>query len=332
MAHLHQRHLSDYESGAIFSPTVARIAASTARDWSYVDSWLASKLPATATPSFERNPDTLRALLALAASCEAADEQRALLARAEAEALREVEERRAELRALPEGSLPRLREDVLDALEEDLPREGKTALDALATMSIQPSLSVASSSSHPGSNGSDRKHHPEQLGRQLVRLQASTHETAQMHDRVEILHRHIRRDADATSTLLSCLSGEDFRPPPAAAKENLELQRKVKAASAQLPDLQDRVAALAAAHARSSSAYPTLEDMERDEDAYMVLLEKKKQLDAQLAIFQGLPSDPDVARRELDGLRQQLRGATSQRDAVFEGLVERESPVKTRRR
>ena len=92
MAHLHQRHLShDYESGAIFSPTIARIAASTARDWSYVDSWLSSKLPpGRPLPSFERNPDTLKALLALAAANEAADEQRSLLARAEAEALKEV--------------------------------------------------------------------------------------------------------------------------------------------------------------------------------------------------------------------------------------------------
>jgi HAUS augmin-like complex subunit 1 len=38
-----------------------------------------------------------------------------------------------------------------------------------------------------------------------------------------------------------------------------------------------------------------------------------------------------MARAELEELRDQLRSIESQRDAVFEGLVERESPVKRRR-
>jgi len=61
------------------------------------------------------------------------------------------------------------------------------------------------------------------------------------------------------------------------------------------------------------------------------VLSRKKELDLQLATFQGLPSNPDMARAELEELRDQLRSVESQRDAVFEGLVERESPVKRRR-
>src|SRR3546814_5108209 len=67
----------DPSGPASFSPSVARIAASTTRDWADVDSWLASKLPAgRAPPSFERNSETLKALLSLSAHNEAADDER----------------------------------------------------------------------------------------------------------------------------------------------------------------------------------------------------------------------------------------------------------------
>lgn len=76
------------ESAAIFSPSVARIAASTARDWSHVESWLASKFPTgRSLPPFERSQDTLKTLLALAAANEAADDRRRLLVRADVSAL-----------------------------------------------------------------------------------------------------------------------------------------------------------------------------------------------------------------------------------------------------
>ncbi len=43
-------------SAAIFSPSVARIAASTAKDWNYVDSWLSARFHGGSRPAFERNP------------------------------------------------------------------------------------------------------------------------------------------------------------------------------------------------------------------------------------------------------------------------------------
>ncbi len=85
-------------STAIFSPSVARLAASTAKDWNYVDSWLSSKLHGRTPPPFERNPDTLKALLALAALNEAADEERDLLARVDAAALHDAQRNEAATR------------------------------------------------------------------------------------------------------------------------------------------------------------------------------------------------------------------------------------------
>ncbi|RMJ17921.1 hypothetical protein BHE90_006208 [Fusarium euwallaceae] len=297
------------EDSAIFSPSVARIAASTARDWSYVDAWLSSKFHPRPVPPFERNNDTLKALLALASTNEAADEERSLLAKSEAAALQELKE--SESKA-SNGTRP-LREGLLDAVQHNLPADGHTALDAMAHMALQ--LGVAFPE-------------PETLGRRMCELQSTIYDTEQMKARVEILHQHIDAEAARINDLLRELQSDDYQPPITLAKQNLDMQRKVKALSAKLPELQDRVAALAA---NTDSSHPTIADLARDEQEYLAVLARKKELDLQLASFQGLPSNPDMARSELEDLRGQLRSITSQRDAVFEGLVERESPVKRRR-
>jgi HAUS augmin-like complex subunit 1 len=54
-------------------------------------------------------------------------------------------------------------------------------------------------------------------------------------------------------------------------------------------------------------------------------------LDARVKAFMGLPADTDAARRELERVRDELGDITRRRDAVFEGLVERETPRKPRR-
>ncbi|KAK7428663.1 hypothetical protein QQZ08_004757 [Neonectria magnoliae] len=316
MAHRrHHHHLS--EDSAIFSPSVARIAASTARDWSYVDSWLGTKFRPHCVPPFERNPDTLKALLALAALNEAADEERHLLAKSESAALQELslepaQSLPADTQSHNAGTRRPLRQGFLDAVQHNLPAEGHTALDAMANMALQ--------------LGADFPE-PESLGRRMVSLQASIQETEQMRARVDILHRHIEEETSRINNLRQQLQGDDYKPPAHLAKQNLELQRKVKAMSAKLPDLQDRVAALASS---AESSHPTTNDIARDEQEYLDILARKRDLDLQMAAFHGLPSNPDMARSELEALRGQLRNITSQRDQVFEGLVERESPVKRR--
>ncbi|KPM40185.1 hypothetical protein AK830_g6391 [Neonectria ditissima] len=317
MAHRrHHHHLS--EDSAIFSPSVARIAASTARDWSYIDSWLGAKFHPRSVPAFERNPDTLRALLALAALNDAADEERHLLAKSESAALQELslepsQPQPADTRGHKASAQRPLRQGLLDAVQHNLPAEGHTALDAMANMALQ--LGVAFPE-------------PESLGRRMVGLQSSIQEAEQMRARVDILHRHIEEETSRINNLRRELQRDDYKPPAHLAKQNLELQRKVKAISAKLPDLQDRVAALASS---AESSHPTTADIAHDEQEYLDILTRKRDLDLQMATFHGLPSNPDMARSELEALRGQLRNITSQRDQVFEGLVERESPVKRRR-
>ncbi|KAF4967082.1 hypothetical protein FSARC_5303 [Fusarium sarcochroum] len=303
----HHRLLS--QDSAIFSPSVARIAASTARDWSYIDAWLSSKFHPRPVPSFERNNDTLKALLALASVNEAADEERNLVAKSEATALQELTESESKI----DKTTRPLREGLIEAVQHNLPADGHTALDAMANMALQFGVAFPEA---------------ETLGRRMCQLQLSIHDAEQMKARVELLHKHIDDEAARINDILKDLQSDDYQPPAHLAKQNLDMQRKVKALSTKLPELQDKVAALAAS---ADSSHPTIADLARDEQEYLAVLARKKELDLQLASFQGLPSNPDMARSELEDFREQLRSISSQRDAVFEGLVERESPVKRRR-
>ncbi|KAI1371030.1 hypothetical protein F4677DRAFT_324659 [Hypoxylon crocopeplum] len=326
-------HLAPSQA-AIFSPSVARAVASTAKDWSYIDSWLRSKFASSSSgssrkpkvPSFERNPDTLKALLALAAANEAADEERDQLARIEEAALdelrvaeRELEAKRqraeeaAPASAVPNGEL--LAHDLLAAIEDGLSKEGKTALDAMASMAVD--LGVAYST-------------PEGLGARFVELQGQALELEDSLERVNLLQRYLDRESARMEAFLSDLRhGESYQLAPDLAKQNLELQRQIKGTTAKLPELQQQVVSLEKAIGLPGL---TVEDVRRDEEAYLELLARKKDLDAQVKAFAGLSPDVEAARTELEALRAELRNATEQRDENFEKLVERESPVKSRRR
>ncbi|GAB1317261.1 HAUS augmin-like complex subunit 1 [Madurella fahalii] len=345
-------------NAAIFSPSVARAAASAAKDWSYVDGWLSRKFP-HGPPPFERNADTLRALLALASVNEAADEERALIARLEAEAL-------SQLRAHEESQednnsnnttspLDDAREAILTALESSLTREGQTALDAMSALALQSGMANPT---------------PSALGPSLIDLSTQSSRLDQALSRLSILTAYITREAQTTSHLSDELrppspthhhhhhhhpsykegieaeddSDDDgdasdenpgpyrgYHPPASLALQNLSTQRRIKTLSARIPELQDKAAALAKSLGGKPPS-PSIEQVRREEEAYLALLAQKRDLDAQVRAFQGLPPDTDQARHELESLRSELRRMTIKRDEVFEGLVERESPRKPARR
>ena len=79
---------------AFFSPSKAKQQRAQAQDWQHVDTWLASKFQGRSIPQFERNDDTLKALLALVAANEKADEERDLLWNVQKEALSELHARK----------------------------------------------------------------------------------------------------------------------------------------------------------------------------------------------------------------------------------------------
>lgn len=323
MAHLASRLSSQ---PAIYSPSVARAAASTAKDWSYIDGWLRTKFRGQNVPPFERNADTLKALLALAAQNEAADEEREQLSRIEAAVLDDVKAAGAEADAdarrrlhkttdldSQDGISESVADDIVSAVEHSLPKDGLVALDAMASMAIELGLPCPT---------------PEELGCKFVELQARAYELEQATERVALLQKYLDRESSKADTFLQDLQGSEFVPPPNLAKQNAELQSRVKAVAGQLPDLRNQAASLEASIGAPSLL--TVEEVRQDEQDYLVLLGRKKEMDARVKAFAGLPPDLEAARQELEALRSELRAATQRRDAGWEGLVERESPFKPR--
>ncbi|KAI1181022.1 hypothetical protein F4777DRAFT_183284 [Nemania sp. FL0916] len=361
---------------AIFSPSIARAAASTAKDWAYVDGWLRRQFatqqqrdPSTNTntntttasskpPSFERNPETLEILLSLIAANEEADEEHDRLARLEAAALDEVRAAEAEKLArrqhqqehrqqqnasreeevLVYGDLAA--DDLLEAIDSNLSKDGQAALDALADVAQALGLSptLFESEAH--------------LAHRFVELQGRLYEVEHLLHRGGMLDTYIASETAKLGVLIEELrNGAEYRLPTTTTSTSTStttststsadtthttnendpsiLTARISTLTTLLPQLHQQVQSLS--QLVGGPPPLTVGDLKADEEAYVDLLAKKKDLDAQVKAFAGLPPDVEAARVELERLRVQLREATERRDADFEMLVERESPVKHRR-
>lgn len=292
-------HLSP---SAIFSPSVARQQLATAKDWNYIDGWLNTKFNGRSAPPFERNNDTLKALLALAALNETADDDCELLSRVEAKSVRELQSKEAND---PDG-------EILAAIEDHLTRDGHAGLDALSSAGLALRQPFAET---------------ERLAQKIVDLQATSFSLEQASDRVAILQGHLAKELEQISALVEELGGDAYRPLPELPKQTLEYQRKTKILASKLPDLKNRIASLAAA---AGGSKPTIDEIKVEEENFKELMATVKELEAQVKGYHGLPHDTDLARLEVEGLRVELKKLTRQRDGMFEGLVERESPKKPR--
>ncbi|PFH55326.1 hypothetical protein XA68_18571 [Ophiocordyceps unilateralis] len=295
MAHLHSL---EGQPAVIFSPSVARIAASTARDWSYVDAWLASKLPACRPiPPFERNQRTLKALLTLALANEAADEERNNLAGASAFALRALEQH--------ESACP-LRDSLLASVQRCVSNEGYNALEALANVALQAAAPWAA---------------PTDLGRDFVRLQASLAEMDTIISRLDLLRRHVDRDAGIAADALRAWQSHRSRPFPDAARQNLEMQRKTKVMRAQLVELLDRAARPVC------KPRLTVEDISCEEQHVVALLARCRELEAHITARIGLPADTTEAEDEVEAHRSQLGHLELHRDVVVDITARHRGPA-----
>lgn len=289
---------------AIFSPSLARQQAASAKDWSYIDSWLSQKFSGT-YPSFERNPETLKALLALAFLNESADEDSDLLSAVEKKAVAEYE--------AGASSGPDDIDVVLDFIEGNLNKEGEAALSALAEASTLLSLPTFSIST---------------LSTRLLDLQTNIFDLTQTHDRVSALQSHLERELASTNKLVEELRSERYQAPPGLAKQTVEYQRKTKVLVAKIPLLRDRLTALTTSSASGGIYKPSVQDIQALEGKYTQQAVVTKGLEDKVKSFHGLPHDVDLARLELETLRVELTELLKERDELFEGLVERESPKK----
>lgn len=287
---------------AIFSPTLARQAIATTKDWNYVDAWLSKQFSSGSAPPFERNAETLKALLALAAVNEAADEEREMLSKAEAKSVAELRQH--------EPSGPQA--ELLGALEDHLTKSGKESLEALADTAVTLNLPLAN---------------PEDMVKRIIDLQVSSFNIAQASSRVSILHDHLKSELELAASMLQELEGEEYQASSNITKQTTEYQRKAKLLANKLPELTERIASLQNSE-NTGPVQTTIQDIDAEEKRFRAALATVKDLEAQVKSYHGLPHDTDLARQELERLRDELQNLTKQRDGMFEGLVERESPAK----
>ena len=308
-------HIPPPSVPVIFSPSVARAAASAAKDWSYVDSWLLSKYAPLhlKVPSFERNPDTLKALLALAAANEAADDSRQQITDIEVAALAKLTSPSASPSASTSATYQEAKKSILSALSASLTLSGKESLTSLSALSQILSL--------PASQAG-----PLHLGSSLRSLSTELDNLEQARHRLDLLNLHITRATASIEKLLAQLCRDSgYSPAAGLAKENLEVQRRIKVLAGQtLPQLRERMASLvsAASAERDEGGVVTVEQVRTKQEACLELLKRKHEVDVQAETFYGLPPDTEQARWELEALREELRSLTSRRDGAFEGLVE----------
>ena len=306
-------------SAAIFSPSIARLASSTAKDWSYVDSWLATKFLGRSPPSFERTPEILKFLVTLAASNEMADEDRALVISVEASALKTlarttIDESHAssndKLDPTAMAMSPAMvAETIMAAFEGSLSREGRSALNALANTSVEFGVAYPT---------------PTLLGRNFAELQTRRFRLQQALERTTILSEYIKDEAKRLQTVLRVQGSEGYRPLPSLAKVNLDLQRRVKKETGRIHEAREKSSDL------HQLPVTTVQQMEEEEAVHLELLAYGKTLDKQIEYFEGLPPDKVLARQQLEALRAELQTVTQRRDVVFEALVEKATPKRSR--
>ncbi|KAG6030181.1 hypothetical protein E4U41_000160 [Claviceps citrina] len=213
-------------STTVFSPSSARIAASTAKDWAFVDSWLLGLLPNERLPDYERNPATLTALLALAGVNEAATNDHHLLSAASKLALVG-----AEHATIVPTQAPRdqnglsIRTLILSKVGDYLTREGKIALGALADTSVQHKIYFPS---------------PEDLGREFMNLQTLLCETEQVVARINALNEYLILQLQDSAEQLAIFEGSAHASLPIELpKQNLDLQRRTRLKAKQMSDARE---------------------------------------------------------------------------------------------
>ncbi|POS88355.1 hypothetical protein EPUL_000018 [Erysiphe pulchra] len=280
----------------IFSPSVAKKQIAEAKEWSIIDNWLLAKFSGKPPTNFERNSDTLKALLALATFNENADEEICMMTKVEANALEELKANSAKDSDI----------NLLTSLENRLTRDGKSSLEALSNLSVTLNRSTPDI---------------ESIGRNLVDLQINSDVLDQMSDRVGTLEAHLNAELENIDILIGDLQSQAYQPSTDLAKQVINNQRKIKEISIKLPELRDRVTSLSFPSSEQSTV--TIHDVMSEEKKFNELLRIVQELELEVKSYHGLPHDVSLARIELEKVRAELFKLISMRDNMFEGLVDR---------
>ncbi|KAK6826432.1 hypothetical protein P875_00095263 [Aspergillus parasiticus SU-1] len=272
----------------LLSPTKARQAAIQAKDWAYVNSWLSRQYAPNPVPSFERNEDTLRTLLALAAANDTADEEAALLHQAREQAVQVFKAR--------EETEDKQKKEILDELEYCLDDKGRQDLDDLAkSAAVLGALDVEAG----------------HLGQAVVDLTKEEFGVQDQLDKVDMLHDYLQRELEALRQQLDELRSDPaYEVPADLPAKTVEWTKGTKVLAAKVNEYQDKVAALK----RNQSKGPTLGEVLAEEEDVKELMKTVKNLEHRLQLFQNLPTDVQGARAKYRELLEELNELTQERD------------------
>ena len=285
------------------SPTKARQAAIQAKDWAYVNSWLNRHYAPKPVPRFERNEDTLRVLLTLAAANDAADEEVSLQHRAREEAVKAF---KAQEEAESKDPHERQKNEILDEVEACLDDKGRQDLDDLAD-----SAAVLGNTLNPD---------PVDLGQSIVELTAEDFDVQDQMTKVETLHQYLQKELRRLQEDLESLKSDSvYETPSDTQRLTSEWIRGTKTLATKVGEYQDRIASLE----RNQPRGPTIQDLMMEEESVIRLREMVRSLEGRVNAFHDLPKDIPGARARYKELERELNQLTRQRDTMFGGLVYR---------
>ncbi|PYH46831.1 uncharacterized protein BP01DRAFT_337262 [Aspergillus saccharolyticus JOP 1030-1] len=265
----------------LFSPAKARQAAIQAKDWAYVNAWLNRQYAPNPVPKFERNEDTLRTLLAMAAANDAADEEALTLHKAREEAVKAFKSQ--------EEKEDKQKTEILDEIELSLDESGRQSLDDLAeTTTVLGAISTDAVD----------------LGQSIIDLTTEEFGMQEQMSRVEALQTYLEKELVTLREQLDDLkTNEAYETPADLPALTAEWTRNTKSLNAKAAASRDKIASLQ----RSRGKEPRLEDVIAKEAEVIELLETVKSLETKVNMFHDLPRDVPGAQAKCKELERELQ-------------------------
>ncbi|PLB50225.1 hypothetical protein P170DRAFT_380713, partial [Aspergillus steynii IBT 23096] len=279
----------------LVSPAKARQAAIQAKDWAYVNSWLSRQYAPNPVPSFERNEDTLRTLLALAAANDTADEEAALIHHAREQTVQGFKRR--------EEAEDKQKREILDEVELSLDENGTQNLDDLAETTA--ALGALSTDTRG-------------LGLSIIQLTKEEFGAQEQLSKVETLHNYLERELETLREQLEELkSNKAYEIPSDLPALTSEWSRSTKMLNTKVAEYNDRINSLE----KTTHKGPTLDDLAGEEKDVTKLMQTVQMLETRIQMFHDLPKDIQGARAKYKELERELDRLTQRRDSMFENLV-----------
>ncbi|RPB21439.1 hypothetical protein L211DRAFT_840639 [Terfezia boudieri ATCC MYA-4762] len=293
-----------WSPSAVFSPSAARQQALEAKDWAYIDQWLTAQYHPQTPPPFERNSDTLKALLALSTFNETANEELSLRRQVEAKALGELKARHDAIESSPPTALT--------LLADSLPPDGLLALHSLSLLTVALSIPATSTTTLATT-----------LATTLTALTTTeTHLHQQLLQLTTLQHR-LTLQHHCSRTALSALTTLPL-PSPSIATKTLQNTQTIHHLTQKSHEYTSRIGTLSRAipHQERLSTI-SIKALSDEEKRIEELKEGVVRLESEVKAYQGLPPDRDLARLEVERVEGEWREAEARKEREYEKVVRR---------